>query len=73
MPRYHQPRGRFTHYWGRRWDLGLCGQRSKRTEDSEYVTCPKCIALMKERGIPLEPSRHAITGVLIPHPGSLAS
>ena len=68
---YRQGKGRFTHYWGRRWDLSLCGQRSKRIEDSEYTTCPKCLALMKERGIPLKPWKHPLTGILIPHPGSL--
>lgn len=54
MPRDHSPRGRFTHYFGRRWDLGLCGQRSKRIAESEYTTCPKCIALMMERRIPIK-------------------
>lgn len=49
---YRSGKGRYTHYFGRRWDLGLCGQRSKRVADSEYTNCPKCLALMKAQGIP---------------------
>ena len=62
---YRSGKGRYTHYFGRRWNLGLCGQCSKRVEDSQYVTCPKCLALMKERGIPIEEWKPS-PGILLP-------
>ena len=62
---YRSGKGRYPHYFGRRWDLGLCGQRSKRVAESQYVTSPKCLPLMKERGIPIEEWKPP-PGILLP-------